>query len=622
MAETVDPTSAKRGIQVIQIPVKDGQPINLYSGSHALLIGESNYQNWPDLESIPRELQQVRDVLESQGFHVIMKLDLDGAQLKQAFEDFINQYGFDRENRLLFFFTGHGHTRKNGDKGYIVPVDAPHPEIDERGFIQKAVDMELITTWARRVEANHALFLFDSCFSGTVFKAKSVPKIPKYIDKLVAKPVRQFITAGSANEMVPAKSIFTPAFVDALKEGKGDLNKDGFVTGDELGIYLVEEISKYVNQTPQYGKIREYDLAQGDFVFALANIKQSLPQISSASSSTSQQMAAIPPPQNLLNKLELKPQNKSEVIRTLQEQNPVRSIALSPNSERLAYGSADGNIKIVEFSSGKETLSWKAHKKTVLSLAFSPNGLLLASGGGDGATYIWEVSTGKLLSSLEAYDFGVSAVTFSPNGKMLAVSGGSKNFFSVYRPAIKLWDIATGNEVHTILPDAKSIYALSFRADGQVLASSQGKTITLWKVDTGEEIITLQGHAYDVRCVAFSPDGRLLVSGSDDETIKLWNANSGKEIKTLKGHSSPIWSIQFSPNGRWLVSSGGERFSSNVQKGDYMIRLWEISTGREIHHFEGHEGAISAVLFNKDGKLIISSSDDNTLKLWSVPQIQ
>jgi uncharacterized caspase-like protein len=50
----------------------------------------------------------------------------DSAALKRAFTDFINSHGLEEDNRLLFFFSGHGHTRKkNGLKGYLVPVNAP-----------------------------------------------------------------------------------------------------------------------------------------------------------------------------------------------------------------------------------------------------------------------------------------------------------------------------------------------------------------------------------------------------------------------------------------------------------------------------------------------------------------
>jgi hypothetical protein len=246
----------------------------LYSGSYALLIGVSDYTaGWLDLESVPGELAQVKAILKKQGFKVFLHLNPDSSELKSLFENFVGQYGYIPGNRLLFFFSGHGHTRKDGNKGYIVPADAPKPEQDEFGFLTKAVSMIDILAWARKIEAKHALFLFDSCFSGTIFKSKSLPtspKTPPQIKYAMKSSVRQFITAGRAGNTVPAKSIFTPAFVDALKDGLGDTNEDGYILGTELGLYLNQKVPESLpQQIPQYGKIPDYDLSLGDFVFFL-----------------------------------------------------------------------------------------------------------------------------------------------------------------------------------------------------------------------------------------------------------------------------------------------------------------------------------------------------------------
>jgi len=261
----------------LKIRVKDpqGQAIELYSESHALLIGASRYQDpgWPSIESIPGELKKVEEILKAQGFSVQTHLDPTKRQLKDHFADFIDQYGYDENNRLLFFFAGHGYTRKDGNKGYLVPVDAPNPLEDEKGFQRKALPMSQILAWARQTEAKHSLFLFDSCFSGTIFKSRALPEHPPAISTAVSRPVRQFITAGSAGQTVPAKSTFTPAFVEALQYGKGDLNQDGYVSGTELGLYLQQEVPLYVKQTPQFGKITDYELSRGDFVFVLPRTK-------------------------------------------------------------------------------------------------------------------------------------------------------------------------------------------------------------------------------------------------------------------------------------------------------------------------------------------------------------
>ena len=104
---------ASRGINVIPIKDQSGNEIGLYKESHALVIGVSDYTNgWQDLESVPGEVNDLVSALEAQGFHVVKVMNPDSKTLENSFKDFINQYGFDPDNRLLFFFSGHGHTVK------------------------------------------------------------------------------------------------------------------------------------------------------------------------------------------------------------------------------------------------------------------------------------------------------------------------------------------------------------------------------------------------------------------------------------------------------------------------------------------------------------------------------
>ena len=252
---------------------QSGKVLSLYKESHALLIGVSAYTNWPRLDSIPAELDAVEKALINQDFNVARLDNPKGDELSNGIEAFIKDHGYESENRLLIYFSGHGHSI--GNKGYLLPADVPIP--GNKDFRRNLVPMSHIMSWARDMDAKHVLFLFDSCFSGSVFKSRNLPdNKQRYIRQVTAEPVRQFITAGSANQMVPATSTFTPAFVDAIK-GAGDLNNDGFITGSELGVHLSQLIPRHVDQTPQYGKIKDYELAQGDFVFFKQEIHVNVP---------------------------------------------------------------------------------------------------------------------------------------------------------------------------------------------------------------------------------------------------------------------------------------------------------------------------------------------------------
>jgi hypothetical protein len=267
------PQGIDKGLAVVapKDKTKHKNILQWYQGSHALLIGVSHYSaGWPDLLSVPSEIEILSQALHSSGFKVVRVLDPTADKLRKAFTDFIGRNGYAENNRLLFFFSGHGYSRKRGTKGYLVPTDAPDPRINETAFLRKALSMGQIITWAKEIEAKHALFVFDSCFSGTVFKSKALPQIPPHISEITARPVRQFITAGDAGEEVPAKSVFLPSIVRAL-QGEADVTGDGYVTGTELGMFLHDRVISYhTGQTPQYGKIRDPDLDQGDFVFSVS----------------------------------------------------------------------------------------------------------------------------------------------------------------------------------------------------------------------------------------------------------------------------------------------------------------------------------------------------------------
>jgi len=260
---------AQRGVQVI-VTDTQGKTIPLYRAVHALVVGVGKYQQLPQLPGVYNEVEEAGSLFKELGYEVTVLHDPTSANLKKA----LNRLTYDvsdPNDAVVIFFAGHGYTEKLVDGsqlGYILPVDCPLYDKDPGKFVDLAVSMSNIREYALRTKAKHMLCIFDSCFSGTIFYASR--SIPERVSYDTAQPVRQFITAGTEKEEVPDVSIFFKTLKRGLA-GEADVNRDGYVTASELGMYLQDNVEKYSANAehPQYGKLLSPDLDKGDFVFVM-----------------------------------------------------------------------------------------------------------------------------------------------------------------------------------------------------------------------------------------------------------------------------------------------------------------------------------------------------------------
>ncbi len=278
---TADELFSQRGMK-ITIRTKSGKEIPLYKDSHALIVGNGNYTNgWDPLPGALRDVTEVAEALKTHGFTVTLKTNLTKHTFERHFAEFVHNAGQNADNRLLFYYAGHGYTQRTAadtDLGSLVMIDAPSPDQDRVGFKLGSVDMKTLVTESELIHSRHVLFIFDSCFSGTILNVRDRLKQPESISDSVRYPVRQFITAGRADEVVPDQSAFKQAFLDLIQGRDREPFPDGYITGEELGFYLKNQGPVYnAAQHPQYGKIRNPKLDKGDFVFVLPREKVWIP---------------------------------------------------------------------------------------------------------------------------------------------------------------------------------------------------------------------------------------------------------------------------------------------------------------------------------------------------------
>ena len=280
----------------------------------------------------------------------------------------------------------------------------------------------------------------------------------------------------------------------------------------------------------------------------------------------------------------------------------VKSVAFSPNGERVASGSENNTVRIWDAATGKLQRELQGHGDSVTSVAFSPNGERVASGSDDRTVRIWDAATGQLQRELKGHSGVVASVAFSPSGAQVASGSRDKT--------IRIWDAVTGQLQRELKGHSGRVYSVVFSPNGKRVASgSNDRTVRIWDAATGQLQRELKGHSKSVWSVAFSPNGERVASGSSDNTVRIWDAATGQLQRELKGHSDSVYSVAFSP--------GGERVASGSF--DKTVLIWNAVTGQIQRELEGHDELVTSVAFSPNGDRLASGSYDETLWIWSLP---
>ncbi len=184
---------------------------------------------------------------------------------------------------------------------------------------------------------------------------------------------------------------------------------------------------------------------------------------------------------------------------------------------------------------------------------------------------------------------------------------------------------------------------------GELLVScSDDFTLYLWNpLNTAKPIIRMTGHQQPVNFVQYSPDGKLIASASFDKSVRLWNGVNGKFVAVFRAHVQvcaeqllcfnkrfylcvrirllfssfrshhfppraylpliqSVYQVAWSADSRMVVSSSK----------DSTIKLWSVSKKKMIEDLPGHADEVYAVDWSPDGERVASGGKDKLLKIW------
>lgn len=249
-----------------------------------------------------------------------------------------------------------------------------------------------------------------------------------------------------------------------------------------------------------------------------------------------------------------------------------------------------------------QTFNRVGHTSRINCIAFSPDKKLVAAGD-EHAVKIWDVASCQKLHTLIGPGDAVQAVAFSSDGRRItSFYGGS---------SVKVWDVISGREL-TASKDAVyanmssvqrivkttegSVNCLEVSADGTLWASTDGyRDLFVWDLKSGKRVGTMKGSNYEITSAAISFDGKTIAAACGDR-VRLWDVEKGGRNRILLGgpHSASL--VAFSPDGSKIASGGGDRETT----------IWDVQSGRRLRILYG-AGGIYTLSFSPDGSKVIAS---------------
>ena len=296
----------------------------------------------------------------------------------------------------------------------------------------------------------------------------------------------------------------------------------------------------------------------------------------------------------------------------------INDIKFSPDGTRFAVATTIG-VWMYDAQTGKEISLFKGDRQDIKGVAFSKDGRFLVSANSAGGIARWNATTGELHSILVKENVrSLNTAVFSADGTKLVSVSGLHN-------EIQVWNLSDGTTppIITDIEDLKDGHSpvIALSPDKRFLATvihewKKVYPINVWNTHTGERLLTLTGHTRWIKSLAFSPDGKTLASCDQHGIIHLWDLDTAITRATFKTPDA-FYALSFAPNGK-LLASGGY---------DGSIRLWNATAKQQglrgkIGQYlptltlKGHKDDISTLAFSPDGKMLLSGSDDGTIRAW------
>lgn len=263
--------SSSNATGIIASKHKRSSPSALKFGNYyALLIGNNEYKNLPDLKTPINDITVIGKTLKQKyGFKEVRTLkNASRYQIITAMNKLRSE--LTEKDNLLIYYAGHGELDRVNMRGQWLPVDAE--EQSTANWISNSSLTELVNA----IPAKHVMIVADSCYSGIMTRStltniesgRTQEARMNWIGKIVGKRSRTVLTSGGVAPVLDEgggkHSVFARSFLKALQQNSGIL--EGQRLYREVSATVALAADRYnVEQVPEYAPIKHAGHESGDF---------------------------------------------------------------------------------------------------------------------------------------------------------------------------------------------------------------------------------------------------------------------------------------------------------------------------------------------------------------------
>ncbi|XP_061495490.1 apoptotic protease-activating factor 1 isoform X2 [Rhineura floridana] len=292
----------------------------------------------------------------------------------------------------------------------------------------------------------------------------------------------------------------------------------------------------------------------------------------------------------------------------------------SQDRQRIASCGADKTLQVFKAGSGEKLLEVKAHDDEVLCCTFSADDRFVATCSTDRKVKVWNSRTGQLVYLFEEHAEQVNCCQFSnTHHRPFLLATCSNDTF------IKLWDLNKKYCRNTLFGHRSSVTHCRFSPDDKYVAScSADGTLKLWHVHSANELKTIDiGDFFRnvdeyqddvevlVKCCSWSSNGSTVMVAAKNKLFLFDAKTSDLLAEVLISHHSTIQYCDFCPNSQMVA----------VALSHYSVEIWNIESSSKIADCRGHMSWVHSVTFSCDGSLFLTSSDDQTIRIWETNKV-